>query len=162
MRGCTFFYLDNEKQWSSSLITCFNSAQYFLHICGSFVHIFISHTTLSAQNRDGLSHAWLFELSRVNVINVHDYNAELQQCFNVCYCFLFVERQYRVCAGLLIKYKVPCCEGMACAHVLNGLYQVTNDIESILTVIVVDNLVRTFWACLCVHTDLLKIYIQYP
>lgn len=53
-----------------------------------FLHIFISHTTVSAQNRDGLSHAWLFELSRVNVINVHDYNAELQQCLNVCDCFL--------------------------------------------------------------------------
>lgn len=53
-----------------------------------FLHIFISHTTLSAQNRDGLSHAWLFEPSRVNVINVHDYNAELQQCLNVSDCFL--------------------------------------------------------------------------
>lgn len=61
---------------------------FFLHICGIFLLIFISHTILSAQNRDGLSHAWLFEVPRVNVINVHDYNAELQQCLNVCDCFL--------------------------------------------------------------------------
>lgn len=90
----------------------FQFSTIFLHICGSFLHIFISHTTLSAQNRDGLSHAWLFEPSRVNVINVHDYNAELQQCLNVCYCFIWVERKYRICAGILIKYKVPCCEYM--------------------------------------------------
>ena len=41
------------------------------------LHIFISQN-LSPTNRDGLSHAWLFKPSRVNVINVHDYNAELQ------------------------------------------------------------------------------------
>lgn len=31
------------------------------------------------QNRDELSHAWPFEPLRVNVINVHGYNAEVQQ-----------------------------------------------------------------------------------
>lgn len=47
------------------------------------LHIFIWRN-LSPTNRDGLSHAWLFKLSRVNVINVHDYNAELQLSVLIC------------------------------------------------------------------------------
>lgn len=39
--------------------------------------IFISHKAGSVQKRDELSHAWLFEPSGVNVINVHGCNAEL-------------------------------------------------------------------------------------
>lgn len=41
--------------------------------------IFISHKPGPVQKRDELSHAWLFEPSRVNVINVHGCNAELQR-----------------------------------------------------------------------------------
>lgn len=45
----------------------------FLHICGRFVFFTYIYLTqlLPAKNRDGLSHAWLFKLFRVNVMNVH-------------------------------------------------------------------------------------------
>lgn len=61
-----------------SFICSFNSAQFFYTFV-AFSCIFISHAT---QKRDELCHAWLSELSRVNVINVHDYNAELQECLS--------------------------------------------------------------------------------
>lgn len=41
--------------------------------------IFISHRPGPVQKGDELSHAWLFELLGVNVINVHGYNAKLHQ-----------------------------------------------------------------------------------
>lgn len=55
-------------------------------------------------------------------------------CSSVLMCVtasLWVERQYRICGGLLIKYKVMWCENMARAHVLYGLCQVTcHEIET--------------------------------
>lgn len=54
-----------------------NQQIFFTHFQHFFFgRIFIWHTIISAQNRDELSHAWLFELPRVNVKNVHDCNAE--------------------------------------------------------------------------------------
>lgn len=56
---------------------CYNSAQ-FMHNCGNFFFSFYMFISSPARNRDGWSYAWLYQVPRVNVINVYDHNAESQ------------------------------------------------------------------------------------
>lgn len=67
---------------------------------------------------------------------------------------LWAERQYRICAGLLIKYKIACCEDMAHAHLLYGLCHIPVTLRHIYDIY----LLCTFKVRLWAHTVLFKIY----
>lgn len=80
------------RQWNSAKQVFNLHSVTIQHNFCTFVavlHIFISQN-LFPTNRDGLSHAWLFKTSGVNVINVHDYNAELQLSVLICGAVPFV------------------------------------------------------------------------
>lgn len=86
-KGCRFFFTKWKSVKQLFNLSALSIQHYiliyiYLYIFCTFVAlscIFISHRPGSVQKRDELSHAWLFEPLRVNVINVHGYSAELQQ-----------------------------------------------------------------------------------
>ena len=77
-----------KQVFNLSVVSIQHNFFFFAHLRQFFFHIYSSHTQLYLHKTemDWVMHGCL--PSRVNVINVHDYNAELQRCLNVCDCFL--------------------------------------------------------------------------